>query len=521
MAVQPQAIPSPPALPEKVRYYIERNPGNILIPLIPIDQLPFRILGVPSQLRKQQISEENWQRVSGVMETATLLPVELLLPQGTLTMNPTSPTYRAPDYNVNKHRAVQQLGKDSVPDSCPASDHATASVEQPESKCQRHSTRKDEGADAQLTHVSLGTEPSWIAQRRCATTTGSHGDKPRETMPHTSTNKYGIPLPNAPLPDTNDNVAAKDVSNGIVSEAPPETHRPLYPKTDQGQFANDNNGDRLWHPGPRVSPMRPNYPPKTHCSHWIQYGECAYGVRCLYKHEMPTLDVLKKVTGFTRIPQWYKEQTAIQSRGPTWVERNMLAKKQNAGHGYGMDMPGPREFPDPSTLKSMRHDRNEIEKQNVPANRVFQNLVDLDPPAPLVDLVDTDEPASVVAQVLTPATTPTEKKNKKKSVAPTVLRRNSQVSLSSGTRSGSQTSTQRSKPKPSFNKTNPNSALLPKWGLAASRYAPEREHVALESCRTNEEVHWRRHNKSSNREEGHLTENAQTCQRAAVETSLL
>ncbi|KAK7179962.1 zinc finger DNA-binding protein [Paraphaeosphaeria sporulosa] len=496
MAVQQESIPSPPALPERVRYFIERSPGNMLIPLIPVDQLPFRLLGVPTQLSKQQISDETWQRVSGVTETATLLPAELSMPQGTLTLTPTPPTYRAPDYNVKKHVDVQQSEEDSVPSSCPASLHTTTSVEQPETKYQRYSTRKDEGTDAQLNPVSLGTKPSWMAQQSRVMSTGTHGDKSRETMFQAPTNKHVIPLPSDPLPDTNENVAARDASNSIDSEAFRKTHRPLYSRTDQGIFVNDNNGDRLWHPGPRVSPVRPIYPPKTHCNHWIQYGECAYGGRCLYKHEMPTLDVLKKVTGFTKIPRWYKEQTAIQ-----------------------IHMPGPREFPDPSTLTSMRRERDDVEKQNVPTNRVVPTLIDLDPPASLVDPVDTEEPASAVAQVLAPATTLTE--TEKKSVALTVLRRNSQISLYSGTTNGSQASMQRSKPKYSFKKAKQNSALQPKLGLAASRYAPESEYVALSSCRTNEEAYWRRHNTNPTCGEGSSAGNAGTDQRAAVETSLL
>ncbi|KAF2449504.1 hypothetical protein P171DRAFT_480583 [Karstenula rhodostoma CBS 690.94] len=519
MAVHTEAIYSPSALPETVRYYIERIPGNIPIPLIPVDQLPFQPQGIPSQLSKQQISEENWQRVTGVTETATLLPAQLLTPQGTFTVTPTFPTHRAPDYNVKKNVAIQVSEKDSVPELCPVYIHPTTRVEQRESKHQRHSTRNDEDADTQLTPEAVRTEPFPIDQRSRAMTTRTHGDRSSKSMTQTQTNKYVTPLRSAPLPDLGHDVIARDAGNGTAPKTHAENPHSLYSRVDNCQsVAKDYNGDKLWLPGPRAFRTRSNYPPKIYCDYWIRTGECAWGERCEYKHVMPPLDVLVNVTGFRKIPQWYKEQTAIQSRGPTWVERNMQAKKQNAGHGDDMDKSGPREFPDPSMLKRLRRERDGDAKQNVPANRVFQDLIDLNPSTLPADPVDPAEPASAVTQIPTPATTPTGAKDKRG--AQTILRRNSQISSSSGTTSSSQTMTQPHKFK-SSKKAKQNSASQPKWGLAASKYAPENERVDPNSCRTVDKTRHRRHNKNSTREEGHLTENAGTGQRAATETYLL
>lgn len=513
MTVHAKAISSPLALPQTVRYYIERNPGNILIPLIPVDQLLLQPQGVPSQLSKQQISDENWKRVTTVTETAILLPAELLTSQATFTMTPTFPAYRAPDYNVKKTAAVQAPEQDSVPEVRPAS-----IIEQRENKQQRHSTRKDEGLSTQLTHESVSISP--VFQRSRATTTGLRCDRSSESMTQATTNNYDIPLRSAPLPDMVRDVIIRDTSKGITFEAHTETPRALYSRVDKGQSnAKDSTGDKLWLPGQRTSLTRTNYPPKTHCNHWIQYGECAYGDRCLYKHEMPAIDVLKKVTGFLRIPQWYKEQTAIQSRGPTWVERNMQSKKQNADNDDDTDMPGPREFPDPSTFKSLRREKEGVARQTMPANRVVQDLIDLNPPTLPVETVDRADLPLIVAQDLSAAPTLTE--IEKKMDSPTILRRNSQISSSSDTTSSSQTARQRHKTKPSFKKAKSNSTSQPKWGLAASKYAPESERLVLDSCRTTGKARPRRHNKNPTREEGHLTENAGTGQRAAIKAFLL
>lgn len=430
-------------------------------------------------------------------------------------MTPTVPTYRAPDYNVKKHVAIKHSETDnesypSSPAYCPAT-----SAKQHESKLQRGSKMEVHDTDDQLTSKSPGAEPSWIGQRSRAMITGTHDETSSASMPPTSPNQYATTLRSGVVPTMNGNVATRDASSGIISDAPAEPCLPFDSRSGQGRMAKDKDGDRKWHSGPRASPTRSNHPPKTHCNHWIQYGECAYGGRCRYKHEMPTLDVLKKVTGFTKVPQWYKEQTAIQNRGPTWVERNIEAKK-NVGRGDDMDIPGPREFPDPSTLKFLQGETGGFTKQEEPGNRVAPSPVNITPP---VGFIVPAAPASGVAQNFTSAITPAV--NEKNRGSLTVLRRNSQISSSSGTTSSFQTISRRCNLNHSLGKAQQKPASLRKRGLSASIHAPGNELIILDPCRNPENPRSRHHIKSSAREKGHSKANVGTGQRTAAEMSLI
>jgi hypothetical protein len=46
-------------LPDGLRYYLLR--GNAMVPLLPADQLPFQLQGIPRQLSHRQMSDENWK----------------------------------------------------------------------------------------------------------------------------------------------------------------------------------------------------------------------------------------------------------------------------------------------------------------------------------------------------------------------------------------------------------------------------------------------------------------------------
>jgi hypothetical protein len=512
MAVHAKVMSSPSALPESVRYYIERGPGNMLIPLIPVDQLPCQPEGVPSQLSKQQISEENWQRVTGVTEAAIVLPVQLISPV-TLT-----PMYRAPDYNVKQYAAVRVLEKESMSEIRPASTSPAMSVEQHE--CKRH---QPTDKDADTHSVSINTDPIPIVHRSRALTTGAHEDEPNEPLIQTKTNKHHAALRSVPLPDVRKDVVARVASNHTAFKSDTETPRRLYSRVDKSQLpAESNDDDKLRFPGLHTVSAHPNWRPKVYCNYWIRTGECAWGKdQCRFKHEMPPLDILKKETGFHTIPQWYKEQTAIQSRsrGPTWIERTIQAKKQDAGHSDGMEMPGPREFPDPSSLRNLRREKNDIVKQDMHPKRVVQDLIDLD--SPPVNLVASMKPASSITQVLSPMTTPTEKKQRDA----TTLRRNSQSSWSSGTicTDSSLPSKQQSKNKPLFKKARQNSTPRSTFGLAASRYAPTENKPVVAKCRRTATTKARTCplDEKPSSEQNELTANAGTDQRATSETALL
>jgi hypothetical protein len=65
---------------------------------------------------------------------------------------------------------------------------------------------------------------------------------------------------------------------------------------------------------PSASSKVPRFPPsgitpdsskKEYCTHWIRTGECDFEqVGCVYKHEMPDIDTLRRV-GFSKYPSWW------------------------------------------------------------------------------------------------------------------------------------------------------------------------------------------------------------------------
>ncbi|EDU41037.1 hypothetical protein PtrSN002B_008107 [Pyrenophora tritici-repentis] len=88
-------------LPEGLRYYLLRQNdvrGSVIVPLVPADQLPFLLHGVPRELTHRQMSDQGWKFLSETNEAPMLLSVQA--PQPTAT-----PRYLAPDHHV---RAVPQ-----------------------------------------------------------------------------------------------------------------------------------------------------------------------------------------------------------------------------------------------------------------------------------------------------------------------------------------------------------------------------------------------------------------------------
>jgi hypothetical protein len=119
-----------------------------------------------------------------------------------------------------------------------------------------------------------------------------------------------------------------------------DTLTSIYPK-DAQRF-----NYRVSHPSGTV----PDQSKKVYCTHWIKTGECAYtSYNCKFKHEMPNPNKLREL-GFTRMPRWYKERTAIGVREPTWMQQR-LARGSEDGNRLA-EMQPPRVFPDPSTFRS-------------------------------------------------------------------------------------------------------------------------------------------------------------------------
>lgn len=108
-------------LPEGIRYYIVR-PDKTMVPLVPADQLPFQLNGIPRQLSHQQLSSEKWEYFADTSDPKSIFSVRAwdgdtsthktsshshrdireARPVSETTLEPSAPPRRpvAPDYNV-------------------------------------------------------------------------------------------------------------------------------------------------------------------------------------------------------------------------------------------------------------------------------------------------------------------------------------------------------------------------------------------------------------------------------------
>ncbi|OAL53641.1 hypothetical protein IQ07DRAFT_640694 [Pyrenochaeta sp. DS3sAY3a] len=55
-------------LAEELRFYVLRD--NVMVPLVPVDQMPFQVQGIPRQLSHRQMSDENWKFLAEVSNKA-------------------------------------------------------------------------------------------------------------------------------------------------------------------------------------------------------------------------------------------------------------------------------------------------------------------------------------------------------------------------------------------------------------------------------------------------------------------
>ncbi|RYO23965.1 hypothetical protein AA0111_g8913 [Alternaria arborescens] len=150
-------------------------------------------------------------------------------------------------------------------------------------------------------------------------------------------------------------VAHSAQSSALVNS--PDQHRPTpsitleSPSSLTDTFASIYRKDakHLGYRLPHPSGVEPDPSKKEYCTHWIQTGECSFAAMgCKFKHEMPGIEKLREL-GFVRgIPRWWKEKTAIVPRPPTWMQRRLAG---NEDAEYAGEVPEPREFSDPSTLK--------------------------------------------------------------------------------------------------------------------------------------------------------------------------
>lgn len=85
-------------------YYILRKPENVMVPLVPADQLPFQVEGIPQSLSHRQMSDEGWKMLHETFDPATVLQVASPRLANSRLHTPPShervSSFRAPDHYV-------------------------------------------------------------------------------------------------------------------------------------------------------------------------------------------------------------------------------------------------------------------------------------------------------------------------------------------------------------------------------------------------------------------------------------
>lgn len=84
-------------LPRGVRYYILRN--NVVVPLVPVDQLPLQPRGLPHQLTSREMDEAGWRFVGETQEPPSLFSSNTFASQPAL---PNKTQHLSPDHDVRK-----------------------------------------------------------------------------------------------------------------------------------------------------------------------------------------------------------------------------------------------------------------------------------------------------------------------------------------------------------------------------------------------------------------------------------
>lgn len=284
-------------LPEGERFYLLRS--NAMVPLVPVDQLPFQLRGLPRQLSHRQMSDENWKLLHETNKPATSFAIRAPdnIPHATSTPTPTSHSrFFAPDHFV---RSYSQDIKDEV-----------------------------------------------APVNRCCAPPNMH-------------------------------------RNAAFDLYPPKSTTPDCPASLSDTFASIHQQDaqRFGYHTPCPSGIKPDHSKKEFCTHWIQTGECAFtSVGCKYKHEMPAIDKLRQL-GFTQMPKWWKEESTITARGPTWMQLRLAGGKKDSNELD--EMPPPRAFRDPSIFRNRQVTPRDLPQRTPLPRSILQKLVTEDTPSSL------------------------------------------------------------------------------------------------------------------------------------------
>lgn len=157
-------------LPRGVRYAIRRN--NVDIPLVPIDQLPYRLEGFPQQVDPLRCGIEGWKLVGVTQQPSVLLTQDLsteLLFSHAVSL--TKPEHLPPDHDVRRNLAQRShTFRQISPAPVPSREYLTASPNEPSS-----SDRSGSGFPNSMSRLAgITSDPSkkeycthWIRHNSC------------------------------------------------------------------------------------------------------------------------------------------------------------------------------------------------------------------------------------------------------------------------------------------------------------------------------------------------------------------
>ena len=149
------------ALPPGVRYSILRN--NVEIPLIPIDQLPFKLQGLLPQLEPLQSGKEGWKLVGETQELA--LPLSLRAPADfhpNQSLPPAKTGFLSPDHNARRGIVITSQASQLLREYSPSS---VAPTEQALHRLAR--TSRSECPPASMTDRTMSLNPGRAQYLSC------------------------------------------------------------------------------------------------------------------------------------------------------------------------------------------------------------------------------------------------------------------------------------------------------------------------------------------------------------------
>jgi len=365
-------------------YYGRRENGDC-IPLIPADELPsvLRLKNVKITLRED---ETDGMTCVGILDATSgrYEVAELTTPKHPIYQEQPSTT----PYAMSPPASSEYLVAD-VPASRAQMPTLPVVVQLPISRAD--SSRLDNEAPL-TTEPPLDTEASDVDDNAPASPAVTEVTSLHESaLALTSlSSRHGSPQPavvgqcpiadhDPPKPSMADRIPVLYESLpklATATQAPMSRYISAKPPVSESRHAPsaaDNHGDNITASDrppvklPAASSKFPNLKPgeKVYCTHWVRYGVCDFIQQgCKYRHEMPSSDVLKKITGMRDTPQWWKNKKLAQ------FERSLRRNKE-VGTSRGMDTPTGRSVVKPASLaRSQPPNKLRSKKSTVSSDKV-------------------------------------------------------------------------------------------------------------------------------------------------------